>query len=154
MELSSLAMENIVIKKKLYLNAYLLEDKTPAIGYGTIRYPDGFMPEYSGNVKLGDKIDQDVAKMLLKYQLQLFEECVNNFIKVPITQNQFDALVTICYNIGIENFVLHPAIILINSFQYREAIGLFRVQYKRDRLYMPTKKEIAQRESEVKLFLS
>ncbi len=154
MELSSQAFDKIKSKKKLYLNAYLNEDKTPAIGYGTVRYPDNFMPEYSGNVTLGDKIDQDTADFLFKYQLLIYEECVNNFIKVPITQNQFDALVTICYNIGIENFILHPALPLINSFEYREGIGLFKVQYKRDRLYMPTKREIIQRESEVKLFLS
>ncbi len=37
---------------------------------------------------------------LFKQSLKKYERAVNNAIKVDITQEQFDALVSICYNIG------------------------------------------------------
>ena len=111
---------------KLYLNAYIGENKTPSIGYGITRYPDGVLNTHGGNVKIGDRISKIDADTLFDSQMMLFEECVNNFIRVPITQNQFDAMVYFCYKMGIENFLMHPGLAMLNSFQYREAIEEFK----------------------------
>jgi lysozyme len=126
MYLSDTGRKAIKSTLKLYLTAYLNENKTPAIGYGITKYPDGLLPEHGGNVKMGDKISKDDADTLFDATMQLYEECVNNFIEAPLTQNQFDALVGICYTFGIENFLLHPALEMINNFQYREAIAALR----------------------------
>ncbi|MGL5690247.1 MAG: lysozyme [Bacteroidales bacterium] len=107
---------------KLYLNAYINESKSPAIGYGITRYPDGVIETHSGNVRIGDRISKHDADALFDYQMMLFEECVNNFVRVPLSQNQFDALVHFCYFNGIENFLLHPSLTLINKFEYRKAM--------------------------------
>ena len=36
--------------------------------------------------------------------LKKFESAVNNAVKIPLNQNQFDALVSLAYNIGTDAF--------------------------------------------------
>lgn len=124
--LSDEGREMIKSNIKLYLNAYINENKTPAIGYGITRYPDAVLETHGGNVRIGDRISKIDADTLFDSQMMLFEECVNNFIRVPITQNQFDAMVYYCYKMGIENFLMHPGLAMLNNFQYREAITEFK----------------------------
>jgi len=76
------------------LKAYKCPAGVWTIGYGTIRYPDG------KPVKEGEEISLYRAESLLTYD-------VNKFalqIKVNVNQNQFDALVSFCYNLGIGAF--------------------------------------------------
>lgn len=128
--LSDEGKEMIKSNIKLYLNAYINENKTPAIGYGITRYPDAVLETHGGNVRIGDRISKIDADTLFDSQMMLFEECVNNFIRVPITQNQFDAMVYYCYKMGIENFLMHPGLAMLNNFQYREAIAEFKKPLK------------------------
>lgn len=44
-----------------------------------------------------------------------YENAVNNFVKVPITQNQFNALFALCYNIGVKGFRTSTVLKRINS---------------------------------------
>lgn len=64
------------------------------IGFGNTFYEDG------NKVKQGDKITQQRAEELFKNLLPKFEDIVNKKIRVPITQNQFDALVSHTWNTG------------------------------------------------------
>lgn len=54
---------------------------------------------------------QDMADATLAADLTVAEGAVNRLVHVPLNQNQFDALVSLCYNIGQGNFasstVLH-----------------------------------------------
>ena len=77
----------------LYLESYLCPAKVPTIGYGTIRYPDG------SKVKLGEKISLQKAEDLLIHEV--------NKINIPLilNQNQYDALVSFVYNLGMGNFL-------------------------------------------------
>ena len=77
----------------LYLESYLCPAKVPTIGYGTIRYPDGKL------VKLGEKISLQKAEDLLIHEV--------NKINIPLilNQNQYDALVSFVYNLGMGNFL-------------------------------------------------
>ena len=79
------------------LNAYLCPAKIPTIGYGNTFYEDGTP------VKIGDTITQERATELLKNLLVKFESYVNKYVKSTITQEQYDALVSFCYNIGAGN---------------------------------------------------
>lgn len=81
------------------LEAYLCQASIPTIGYGNTFYLDGTP------VKLGDKITQQQAEELFKSILVSFEKCVLRALgKTKINQNQFDALVSLAYNIGCGNF--------------------------------------------------
>ena len=64
------------------------------IGFGNTFYEDG------SKVKQGDKITQQRAEELFKNLLPKFESIINKKIKVILTQNQFDALVSHTWNTG------------------------------------------------------
>lgn len=75
---------------------YLCSAGVPTIGYGTTRYPNG------AKVKLADpQITHVRAKEFLLHDVEQFEKDVTQLIGATVlTQNQFDALVCLAYNIG------------------------------------------------------
>lgn len=91
------------------LTAYLCPAGIPSIGYGSTFYADG------KHVKLGDRITQIQAEELLPKIVLKFSLEVNNRLKHPVTQGQFDALVSLCYNIGIGNFAKSTLLGLLNK---------------------------------------
>ena len=76
----------------LYLRAYLCPAKVWTIGYGT-----------TTNVKAGMTISREQAEAFLKDDLAKFERSVLRLVKQPLTDNQFSALVSFCYNVGAGN---------------------------------------------------
>ena len=74
---------------------YLCPAGVPTIGYGSTYYADG------RPVKMTDApITEAQAQELLQATLTKYEDCVNGAVKMPINQNQFDALVSFTYNVG------------------------------------------------------
>ena len=67
------------------------------IGYGNTYYEDGT------KIKLGDKITQERADLLLDKLLVHYEQGVDSITRDNITNNQFDALVSFAWNVGIAN---------------------------------------------------
>ena len=76
------------------LTAYKCSAGVNTIGFGNTYYKNG------NKVKIGDKITQDEADKLFLDLLPKYEKTVLDAIKVPLTQNQFDALVSFCWNCG------------------------------------------------------
>ena len=76
------------------LDAYVCAAGKNTIGFGNTFYEDG------SKVKPGDKITQKRAEELLLNLLPKYEGVVKQKVKVPITQNQFDALVSHTWNSG------------------------------------------------------
>ncbi|WP_374951120.1 lysozyme [Mucilaginibacter sp.] len=65
------------------------------IGYGSTRHSDG-QP-----IKSGDRlISIKEADRLLDATLNWYVDAVNQQVKVPLNQNQFNALVSFAYNVG------------------------------------------------------
>lgn len=79
------------------LSAYLDSVGVPTIGYGNTFYQTG------QKVRLGDRINQSMADALLQITVDRFAEKVYQMLKVAINQNQFDALISFSYNVGLEN---------------------------------------------------
>ena len=79
---------------------YLCPAGIPTIGFGNTFYEDGT------KVTLKDKpITEQRATQLLEFVAnKTFSENINKVVKVPLNQNQFDALVSFAYNIGNKNF--------------------------------------------------
>lgn len=55
---------------------------------------------HTKGVKQGDRITQDQAEQFFSDDLAVYELTVNSAIKRPMTQNQFDAMVSLAFNIG------------------------------------------------------
>lgn len=94
----------------LKLSTYLDSVGIPTIGFGSIRYEDGT------KVKLGDKISEERALVLLKDHID--EEVIpyiDSLVKVPLNQNQVDALCCLIYNIGGGAFKSSTVLRKINS---------------------------------------
>lgn len=64
------------------------------IGYGTTKYANGT------KVKIGDTITKEKAQDLLKLQIEQHCSEFKKAIKIPLTQNQYDALASFSYNLG------------------------------------------------------
>lgn len=69
------------------------------IGYGETQDPTG-NPVTAATPAL----TQEQAQASLTEELQKYAAAVTNTIKVSLTQNQFDACVSLCYNIGVNGF--------------------------------------------------
>jgi lysozyme len=79
------------------LKAYQCPAGVWTIGIGSTRYSDG------SAVKRGQTLaNEEAALLLLSKTLTSYEHAVNA-IKVDLTQNEFDALVSLTYNIGAGN---------------------------------------------------
>lgn len=69
---------------------YLCPAGVPTVGYG-----------HTKGVKLnGPAITEEEVDRLLAEDLKLYEKPVLEMVKVPINQNQFDALVSFAFNLG------------------------------------------------------
>lgn len=92
----------------------------PTIGCGNTYYDDG------RKVSLSDPaITEERATELLKTVVKRYEDAINRYVQVPITQNQFDALVSFAYNVGNENVRKSTLMKLLNRKQYTEAADQF-----------------------------
>ena len=74
---------------------YVCPAGTVAIGYGSTTYENG------RPVLLSDPpITEAAADRLFRKKIHKYEKWVNKLVKTDINQNQFDALVSLSYNIG------------------------------------------------------
>lgn len=94
-KLSQKGIDFITKEEGVVLHPYLDQVGIPTIGIGSTMYEGGI------RVTMKDPpITLDRAKKLFSNTLLKYEATVNNTIKSKINQNQFDALVSLCYNIG------------------------------------------------------
>ena len=101
----------------LMLNPYLCSAGKPTIGWGSTYYPDG------KKVTLQDKeITEEKACEILEFIANKdFGNNIKKVVKVPLNQNQFDALVSFAYNIGNGNFNSSTLLRWLNQGNYKEA---------------------------------
>jgi lysozyme len=91
---SQQAIDAIKAHEGFRATMYLDAAGRPTIGYGTLidRPEEQWMQNAT--------ISQDKAEELLRRDLVPFEKVINDTITVQLAQNQFDALVSLVYNIG------------------------------------------------------
>ncbi|MBR1380112.1 MAG: lysozyme [Alphaproteobacteria bacterium] len=63
----------------------------------------------------GNGITERAATDLLRVDIAAAERVVQNTVVVPLTQNQYDALVSLAYNIGTKNFTISTVVKYINN---------------------------------------
>lgn len=100
---------------------YLCPASKPTIGYGATHYADGTP------VTMKDKeISKDQASLLLQQMLNE-EYCpkVESLVKVPLTDNQFAAIVSFTYNLGATNLKQSTLLNCLNHKNYNDAAEQF-----------------------------
>ena len=64
---------------------------------------------------LNETLTDEQVKELLKSDLKWCSEAVESSVRVPLTQNQYDALYSLCFNIGETNFRKSTVVKRINE---------------------------------------
>lgn len=125
-------------------------------GYSSKAYPDpatGGAPWTIGygttnGVKPGMVITAEQAEKMLRDDVAKFESGVSSLITAPTTQGQFDAMVSLAYNIGLGNFGKSTLLKKHNARCYTCAADQFRVWNRANGKVMNglTKRRAAERE--------
>ena len=99
MKLNTQGYRLICMFKGFSAKPYLCSAKVPTIGYGSTYYLNG------RRVTLLDKpITELEAFEMFKAIADKFADKVSKLVTAPVDQNQFNALVSLAYNIGPANF--------------------------------------------------
>jgi GH24 family phage-related lysozyme (muramidase) len=89
------------------------------VGIWTIGYG------HTENVQPGDMVSRAGAEDLLKADLRKFEAQVRRLVQVPLTSNQFSALVSFTYNVGSSSLARSTLLKLLNQQNYQGAANQF-----------------------------
>ena len=98
-----------------------LDDGRWTIGYG-----------HTLTAREGAEISEPEAEALLLYDLIGASHAVNEFVFAPLTQNQFDALVSLVFNIGVRAFRGSPTLRRLNEGRPLEAAMAMELWRKAD----------------------
>tara|TARA_R110000822_G_C15202890_1_gene482571 strand:+ start:157 stop:615 length:459 start_codon:yes stop_codon:yes gene_type:complete len=127
---------------------YLCSAGVPTIGWGTTRYPSGI------KVKLSDRrVAECVADEYLAHDLGVFEEAVNKALTTPIQQSQFDACVSLCYNVGQGNFTSSTLVKMLNAGTAPNLVALQFLRWNKAK-GIPLAGLTRRRQAEMGLFLT
>ena len=110
MNIGAAGIELIKSFEGLRLAAYLDSVDVPTIGYG-----------HTKGVKMGDTCTEAEAEAFLVADLADAEGCVNRLVSVPLTQNEYDALVSFTYNLGCGTLKKSTLLRLLNESNYDAA---------------------------------
>lgn len=117
MNISDNGVELIKKHESFRNNVYLCPAGIPTIGYGNTYYENG------RKVKMSDPaISKKEGLKLLKTIVKQFEDGVNELVEVELNQNQFDAIVSFVYNVGLSAFKNSTLLKRINNNPFDEDI--------------------------------
>lgn len=102
---------NLITKHEgLSLKPYLCPAKVPTIGYGNTYYQDG-----KRVTLLDNPITKEQAFEMFKEIADRFAKAVSQSVTADINQNQFNALVSFAYNVGVANLKKSTLLKLVNA---------------------------------------
>ena len=130
------------------LTAYLDSADIWTIGWGTTHYND-LTP-----VRKGDKISQRKADDLRDAELEGIYARIVDFIHIPLEQNQLDALLIFCYNVGVNGFKTSTLLRELNAKrEIKENYFTRWDKEHKDGKLVPNKGLLRRRKLEYKLFI-
>jgi lysozyme len=99
----------------LRLEAYMpTPNDVPTIGYG-----------HTKTARMGMVINEAKAERLLRSDLEWSREAVNGYVDVPLSQEQYDALVSFVFNVGGSAFRRSTLLRKLNAYDYVGAADEF-----------------------------
>ena len=105
MNISQQGVDFIKLHEGCRLTAYEDTGGVWTIGYGTT----------GRDIQRGRSITDQQAENLLRRDLESAERCVNNSVRVDMSQSMFDALVSFVYNVGCGAFGKSTLLRKLNS---------------------------------------
>jgi lysozyme len=112
---SQKAIDLIMKYEKFEPKTYICPAGYPTIGYGT---RIDFHPELKNKT-----LTEPQALKILKGDVnKVAVKTINEFVKVPLNQNEYDALVSLIYNIGRGQFIKSKLLKDINSNNFKSLI--------------------------------
>ncbi|HVZ29103.1 MAG TPA: glycoside hydrolase family protein [Asticcacaulis sp.] len=110
LKVSRAGVELIKSFEGLRQTAARLPDGRWTLGYG-----------HTFSAREGATVTQEDADALLRFDLLPIVDAINNLVLTPLNQNQFDSLVSFCFNIGVDNFAASSVLKRINEGRMTEA---------------------------------
>lgn len=89
----------------------------PTYGFGTTTRPDG------SPVRLGETITPPQAVVRALQDVQTFDAALKRCVRVPLHQHEYDAYLSLAYNIGAKAFCGSTLVRRLNAGHYAEACG-------------------------------
>ncbi len=103
-------LDEIKNSEGLELIAYKRKGDVWTIGYGSTYYED------NTRIKKGDIITKERAEILLIYKIEKeYIPQLKRCLKVPLNDNQFSAMLSLIYNIGLGNLLKSNLLRLVNK---------------------------------------
>ena len=115
MRISETGLDLIKHFEGLRLNAYKCPAGVWTIGYGST----------GSHVTPDLKITEEEAERLLRHDLGRFEHGVEELVKVDLAQDEFDALVSFAFNLGLGALEQSTLLRLLNQSKRMEAAAQF-----------------------------
>ena len=112
---SEAGLSNIKLDEGLRLTPYYCPAGKLTIGYGHVILPH----------EKFTKITAVIAHGLLVSDCLVAEKAIKRYVKKPLTQNQFDALVSFVMNVGVANFRTSTLLKKLNVGDYAGADNEF-----------------------------
>lgn len=137
MNISQKGLDLIIKFEGLRLEAYTATENERSrgiwtIGYGSISWPNG------EPVRQGEKLsNKEEAIDLLVETVRPRVEAINQLVEAPLSQNQFDALVSFVFNVGIGAFRGSTLRKVLNNKDYIAAAGQFQRWNKQSGKVLP-----------------
>lgn len=103
-KISSAGIHAIKVEEGVRLQAYLDTVGVPTIGYG-----------HTKNVKMGQRITQAQAEAFLIEDINEVENALNKSLKVEVTQDQYDAMIVLGFNVGANGLATSTLVKKLNA---------------------------------------
>lgn len=119
MQISNNGINKLKVEEGEKLIGYKDTRGIPTVGVGHTGVVDG------KPVSVGMVISKDKSSELLRSDLKWTEEAIATNVKVPLTQNQYDALCSLIFNIGPTAFANSTVLKRLNAGDYKGAADAF-----------------------------
>lgn len=103
-------------REGFFARRYICPAGKPSIGYGHVILPGEHFDE---------PISRELGEELLRGDLAIAEEAVSRLVTVPLSENQFSALVSFTFNVGQGNLQKSTLLKKLNAGDYAGAAEQF-----------------------------